>query len=399
MLAQLAPTQHAPCPRPLSLGAAQELYTRSLGGASQVMGRANMLETVLRRNALGRELQAFLATNPPPLPNLLATARPQEVLVFMQSQFILGHAGSLLPGMTDPVASPSGVSGALSHFATLFEELGRRGPYDETTGSGNPCDSHEVKRYKQGYTRVLQEAGYQESSAVPLTKPKADLLLAHLDQQIALSASPFQKLSLARDALLCLFAWDSAMRGKEGGKLCLADFHYMDKTPIFPSTGYVSGLPLQTKVMILPTHGTKTNKRSRIHQEPIPLSVGPQPLLCFLTRLWSYMEECHAAGFTPSHFLFRPEAPNHSSFKEAPYSTSSFIHRIHKHLGDSGLDNGETSHSFRRGTLQATSQAAIDSSLAISAGRAAAAQHGRIKTPHIVDLYLSPHRHWARFKP
>eukprot|EP00798_Chlamydomonas_sp_ICE-L_P026376 gene26376-biopygen11331 len=309
VLAQLAPTQPAPCPRPLSLGAAQELYTRSLGGASQVMGRANMLETVLRRNALGRELQAFLATNPPPLPNLLATARPQEVLVFMQSQFILGHAGSLLPGMTDPVASPSGVSGALSHFATLFEELGRRGPYDETTGSGNPCDSHEVKRYKQGYTRVLQEAGYQESSAVPLTKPKADLLLAYLDQQIELSASPFQKLSLARDALLCLFAWDSAMRGKEG------------------------------------------------------------------------------------------EAPNHSSFKEAPYSTSSFIHRIHKHLGDSGLDNRETSHSFRRGTLQATSQAAIDSSLAISAGRAAAAQHGRIKTPHIVDLYLSPHRHWARFKP
>ncbi len=75
-------------------------------------------------------------------------------------------------------------------------------------------------------------------------------------------------------------------------------------------------------------------------------------------------------------------------FQESGYS-SSFNKMIQTRLIAMGEYSGETGHSFRRGSLQAT---------AAAEGVLAAAIKGRIKTPAILDCYFDPHRHLGRVK-
>ena len=375
----------------LTPAAAEDLYRGSLSAAASVISHANEDATVRRRLALGRELQEWLQALPAPYPNTLLTARPEELLVYLQSSFTERHAGTHLPGHTSPVASPTGVAGAISHLSTLFESLGRRGPYDPSSGLGNPCNSSEVRRYQKGYSRELWHAGYQESSAVPTTRPKLEAVVTQITGEISLTHSPLQNLCLERDALLLLYSWDSAMRGKEGGSLCLFDLHTADKVQIFPNA-FSPNSPLPTVLLVLPTHGTKTNKRGRAHQDPIRIDLQPTgSAFCFITRLWSFMEYSHLHGLTISHYLFRPLDASRSGFKEAAYSSSSLNHMYKGRLSGLGLFSGETPHGLRRGTLQAT---AADP----DGGTLAAALQGRIKTPKILERYLDTHRHLGRLK-
>ena len=371
--------------------AAQQLYTSALGQAATVISHATVDATTARRLTLGSELQTWLSSLPSSMgfPNTLQTARPEELLVFMQSSFIREHAGSRLPGSTELVASPQGVSCAFSHLSTLFESLGRRGPYDALSRAGNPCDSAEIRRYKQGYGRDLWQAGYQETSAVPMSEALTRQLIQHIDTLVSQSSSSFEKLLHLRDGLLLLFAWYSAMRGKEGGELCLPDLHWADCSPYFPN-GYLPGTPVPSEIWVYPTHGTKTNKRSRIHQDPAHVEASSDPLMCFPSRLWSYLELSLASGHPISHFLFRPQTAVRGHFKESAYSSSSFGKMLQNHLSSIGKHTGETGHSFRRGTLQAT---------ASKEGMLAAAVQGRIKTPAILQRYLDPYRHLGRVPP
>ena len=83
--------------------AAQQLYTSALGQAATVISHATVDATTARRLTLGSELQTWLSSLPSSMgfPNTLQTARPEELLVFMQSSFIREHAGSRLPGSTE----------------------------------------------------------------------------------------------------------------------------------------------------------------------------------------------------------------------------------------------------------------------------------------------------------
>ena len=388
------PNQRSCSFQPLGGVAAGSLYRASLTQAAAVISRSTEDATVSRRLALGQELTQFLEALPADYPHSLLTARPEELLVFMQGSFIHKHGGTQLPGQPELVASPQGVSCALSHLSTLFESLGRRGPYDPSSGTGNPCDSSEIKRYKQGYSRDLWRAGYQETSAVPLDFQKLEAVLLDLRGQLSRSTSAFEVLSLERDALLMVYSWHSAMRGKEGGSLCLADLHRADRTQLF-SLCYVPGTAAPPELLILPTHGTKTNKRTRTHQDPITISLQPPGSpFCFITRLWAYLAFAHQHGHPVTHYLFRPHEPSRDRFKEAPYSSSSLCKMFQARLVALGLFNGETAHSFRRGTLQATA-----TSIGGPLGQIAAALQGRIKTPKILERYLDPHRHQSRLKP
>ena len=390
-LEQLAARRPASSPSLLAPAAANQLYATSLGAAATVISHSNADETVGRRLCIGLEFQTWLGTLPSSsgFPVTLQTSRPEELLVFMQGHFILAHAGSTVPGLGHRVASPQGVSCALSHLSTLFEGLGRRGPYDPVHGTGNPCDCDEITRYKRGYRRDMWEAGYQESSAVPLGHPQLVALVRHLD--LREPGSPFGQLLHERDGCLVLYSWASAMRGKEGGRLCLLDFFRADRrTPLFPGGVYSPGQPVPSEVWVLPTHGTKTNKRGRVHQDPVHLKSHLDPQLCFPTRLWAHLDHCLALGHGATHFVFRPQTAVRGHFKEAPFSSSSFNKLVQDQLGRMGQFSGETAHSFRRGTLQHT---------AATEGVLAAAVQGRIKTPAILERYLDPNRHLGRLRP
>ena len=85
--------------------------------------------------------------------------------------------------------------------------------------------------------------------------------------------------------------------------------------------------------------------------------------------------------------------PSRYQFKEALRSISPILKMFQARLVALGLFNGETAHSFRRGTLQATA-----TSIGGPLGQIAAALQGRIKTPKILERYLDPHRHQSRLK-
>jgi hypothetical protein len=362
------------------------LYSASLASADSIMQAANEPATVRQRELLGAELLAWLGGMPlrHGFHVSMLNVEPSDLLVYMESYWIRQHVGSLLPGVTQPVASPSGVNSVLSHLSTLFEFLGRHGHYDEVAKTGNPVKSFLILRFKQGYGSTLQHDGYQEKSAVPLTADKVPLLIAHIDALAASSAGGMELLTLSRDAVLLLYSWHSTMRGTEGGRLVIADFHTAGRVQLFPD-GFRPYTPAPEKLLILPTHGTKTNKRSRNHQDPVNLVRHEDPNLCVIRRLWSFMDMCFLGGQAPETFVLRPLSPNGAGFKHAAYSSSSFNKsQVIKYLTAAGIYEGETGHSFRRGGLQHTAHVA---------GPLAAALQGRIRTPSILARYLDPSRH------
>eukprot|EP00798_Chlamydomonas_sp_ICE-L_P029115 gene29115-biopygen32986 len=375
---------------PLGTAAAHALYQDGLSRAAQVTDPSVVASTLAKRYAVGQALEAWLARLPPPFPQSLLAACPEDVLCFMQQHWVLHHGRSVVAGVDHPVASPQGVAGSLSHLSTLFDTLGRSGPYNALTSTGNPCDSPAVRAYKRGYQQILWQAGYQEVAAVPMVESKVLALMAYLHQMARTARTVVKAISFFRDALLVEHAWLTAYRGKEGGMLCLPDLHHADLTPIFPD-GYSPGVGIVPHLVTIPTHGTKTNRRGRAYQAPVYFHQKPgDPVHYFVAHLWAYLQLCDLAGHPISHFLFRPALPTSRGFKEAPYSSSCFTKLIKRHLKALDMYGGETSHSFRRGTLQAT---------AATSGRQAAALHGGIKTARVVSLYLHPTRHLGRVSP
>ena len=111
------------------------------------------------------------------------------------------------------------------------------------------------------------------------------------------------------------------------------------------------------------------------------------PEVCSLRRLWAFLRLCHATGLTVTHYVLRPLTPDRRGFKEAPFSSNSYIKMLQRHLTAIGLFNGETGHSIRRGGIQYTHQ---------TEGRLAAAQKSKHKHSKTLDLYLNETRHFGR---
>ena len=83
----------------------------------------------------------------------LATCTPADLLVYMESHWLPNHAGTMLPDGS-MIASPSGVSGCLSHVSTGFLLIGRIGGWDPSNGTDNPVVSTDLTQQER-----LQDAG------------------------------------------------------------------------------------------------------------------------------------------------------------------------------------------------------------------------------------------------
>ena len=97
----------------------------------------------------------------------LATCTPADLLVCMESQWLPNHAGTMLPDGS-MIASPSGVSGCLSHLSTDFLLIGKVGEWDPLTSTGNPVVSTDLAQYRTGYRMQAWRSGYLEGSAMPI---------------------------------------------------------------------------------------------------------------------------------------------------------------------------------------------------------------------------------------
>ena len=395
-----------PVSQPISQQAAEAGYHQTLENVYKVIEAANTPKTTAKRLSVAREFQAFLAQLPAPHTKNMAEAGPEDVLVFIEAVWSKQHAGSFLPGSKGPIASPQGVSGALSFLRTTFDMLGKRGPYHTSNMTGNPCECESVYRYSQGYQRSMWAQGYQESSAVPLTRVKIEVVGKQL-LPLALNESvgTMDRLAAMRDITLMLFLWESSLRGREAGNLGLGDLYDCGSgLPLFPAghfpldSGYV-GPPLKLRIRL--GRGTKTNKLSRGGQEPIDLGREDHPdpgqRSEVVGLLWGFMKLCGQLGHPVTDHIFRPLNDTKNGFKSTGYSTPALSHMVRHRLEAVGLYQGETSHSFRRGSLQALEQAA-GSSTSHSEVVQMAGKQARIKTPRVVNTYLDSTRHIGRTK-
>jgi hypothetical protein len=119
----------------------------------------------------------------------------------------------------------------------------------------------------------------------------------------------------------------------------------------------------------------------------VVLARRADPDQCAIRQLWVYLQCAHLDGHAVKGYLFRPLLATQRGFKETPWATTCFIHRIQGHLQHLGMFAGETSHSIRRGTLQHTAHVH---------GVAAAQAQSQIKTAAVLQVYLDPYRHQGR---
>ena len=280
-----------------------------------------------------------------------------------------------------------------SRLSGFFIRIGRDGRYLEATGSGNPCDSIWVADFRKAYQRQAMQGGYVETSAVPLTEEKYRRLICYLWSLCRDIPTVLGVLILLRDLLCAQYMWLSSQRGHDTGKLGLGDF----VDPENPSKSF-AGFPLPAPalwpagytgpVLCVAERGTKTSRISRAPE--VLLRPNPsEPEFCFVRTLAIYMAiASHPSapdGSAISDYLFRPLRPDRHGFREAPLSGSALGARIRMHLMMASVYEGETNHSFRRGSLQhaAGQGASLDTLHAQS----------QIRSADVLRRYLDETRH------
>jgi hypothetical protein len=151
-----------------------------------------------------------------------------DLIVYLESSFIRQH-GRQTAADGSQCPAPGTFSGAVANLSTRLQQLGRRGAWDCITGTGNPCDSMELRSFKGGYANSMQESGYQPTSAKPISESKLQQLVAQLVEE----ADAYQQLKpgqqqqqpwhvealLRRDACIVQYLWDSRRRPAETGRL------------------------------------------------------------------------------------------------------------------------------------------------------------------------------------
>lgn len=290
--ALVGPAMMHTAPSQLDEAEATQQFAAAMAGAAQTMKKAHVESTVRARHRVASDAQQCFTTLPASWGVNLATAGPEHIIYWAQ-QYVKEHAGELrrarpklesknldmlcCTGLTAPrctmsmwcreaqqgpseacqwwdashagtvlpdgseVAAPGTLESALSHLSTSMKTMGRQGPWDEDSRTGNPTESTSVRLYRRGYERQLRELGYEEGSAVPWLegdvhalvdqmdkeaaayRGEAELLIAAGKQMSALRPT-MQSLLLDRDATAAVYEWWGLQRGKECGALSLADF-------------------------------------------------------------------------------------------------------------------------------------------------------------------------------
>ena len=294
------------------------------------------------------------------------TATPAEVLAFCTMEVVPHHGRTpLADGQTVPSASY--MRGVLAHLRTGFCFLGREGEWDHHTLRGNPCDNIEVRQYRSGYENMLWVDGVEPTAASPLTEEKVHRLVDGVDAMIGeLSATSggstlppqpdrflaMRLLLLERDAAMYLYLWESHQRGSEGGRLRPCDLKQ-------PGGAAWPTAPLAVPRYDYPVevHPNGTKSRRRRACGSFVIDVGhPCPRYDLLTRLNRFIAMCaedgQYAGDTSPIFRTR-DYKHHDRFSATAVESGVVTNRMRQNLAHTDEYAGETSHSFRRGGMQA----------------------------------------------
>ena len=135
------------------------MYASTAHSAAEMEKHAWASDTLEKRRAIAAEFATMLARLPDSLSRTVYTAGPRDIVMFAE-RWRMTHTGSVLPSGEEIVA-PSSFSGMLSHLATMFSLLNRRGKWQPVSRFGNPVLSAEVEFLKAGYRNYCLSNGYE----------------------------------------------------------------------------------------------------------------------------------------------------------------------------------------------------------------------------------------------
>jgi integrase len=285
-----------------------------------------------------KEFIDYLAALPPGLERSVYDVTPADIVIYMQGHWVPNHGRTYLPN-GEIVPSFSYFKNCLSFLRRLFDDAMREGVWNPQDLSGNPGDSGTVKAYRSGFERKLWRAGVEAIAAAVLTEEQfqllCDYLIGELDSAISSGASPMAIALIFRDLMLITFLWQIGQRGGEGARLRIND---LDRTE-----GASGVCP----------NGLKTRQRQD-HGVFIPLKKADNEKYCFLKLLDPYIAVLARAGVNVSgnFYLFPMANVRRTGFEDDPLTGPAAYNRLRVHLEASGVDQGQSLHSFKRAKLQ-----------------------------------------------
>jgi len=315
---------------------------------------------------------------------------PHDIEVFMETAYPDRHTGRCIGADGEPAMSFSAVKGFLAHLKTGFDLLGRSGPWNEATRQGNPCDSVLISTWRSGYEREQDGLGNVAVGARPMTLEKLRALIDAVDRDLAsLPATDVMgRLLLHRDASYFTFLFASHQRGGEGAEVVLEDLAVVPLAGAAPSSlwpDWATRLPEASALVLLP-HGLK-NRQLRAECDPVEIAADrAHPLYCCVSRLRTYLSAMQAAGqldgLVPSDAVYRTQARGGArQFTRDSFNYAAARGRLQTLLKKYQLFEGETLHSFRRGSAQAFTGS--DEELQ---------RRMNLNSTAVLDLYKSKHR-------
>ena len=132
---------------PLGFKAAEQLMNRGLDAAAATALASITPQNQQRRMQLAQELSLFLQQLP--WQSDLQTCTPEELLVYLQLEYLPKHAGSRLPNGA-VIAAPSTIATIISHLRMIFKTVGHGDIWQAEEAHGNPACSHQIKQWQQG---------------------------------------------------------------------------------------------------------------------------------------------------------------------------------------------------------------------------------------------------------
>jgi integrase len=313
-------------------------YAKTLH-AALALGRSRFCESGKQAClVIQKEFIDYLAALPRGLERSVYDAIPADIVIYMQGHWVPNHDHTYLPS-GEMVPSFSYLKNCLSYLRRLFDDAMREGVWNPQDLSGNPLDSSSVKSYRSGFERKLWRAGVEAIAAAVLTEEQfkllCDYLLGELDGAINTGASPMAIAIIYRDLMLICFLWQIGQRGGEGARLRIND---LDRTE-----GASGVCPNGLKTMQRQDHGVF-----------IPLKKADDEKYCFLKLLDPYIAVLGRAGVNISgnFFIFPMANARRTGFEDDPLTGPAAYNRLRVHLEASGVDQGQSLHSFKRAKLQ-----------------------------------------------
>ena len=352
----------------LSSEQAEALFTAGLDAAAIKAMASITPENRQRRTQLAQELSQFLQMLPHQ-PSLTHCS-PEELLVYLEQQYIPRHAGTILANGQLMVA-PSTISNVVSHLRMIFKEVGRGQLWHDSGRHGNPACAFQLQQWQQGHAKVSLRAGWRSTGAVELTEPKMLLLLSHLSQQAIQtpSKSVFDRALLIRDGFAFCLLWQTGLRGINAREITLDDFilpgqgrgpirQYLDSHLV---SGQLAGMQHPGPIQVHPLR-TKTNAQN-------PHSISIQPSGYIVLDVWFWLNAIYIYAYMVDQplqtYMVRASKPTSALssartmpsssvyyFAEQPLSRGGLHGRSKHHLMTINAYEGESSHSFRRGMAQ-----------------------------------------------